>query len=554
MKAHRAVGTSLLLTRRKMIWSLIAGVTGLACRPNPTKQSSRHVGPSASSSPYHTPPLEDTSYNHRRPLDETGFWGPIIELPYIPIHATLIPDGTIVMWENGGYQRKKRDEGFALDPETGIDEPLPSAPHDIFCAGHTLDSLGRLVVFGGQDGEAQRGLPHTARLRMREGGTFTWDRLGFPRSIDNRRWYPTAVHLPDGRIVVLGGAIAPRNKGQKARINPIPVILNTNDTWDILWRAESLPSVDSWLYLQAGLDGNGHIWTFPDGGPMWSLDPARSIWSHGPLSETIENHSYRTDATYVTVVEPDDTVYLYLIGGNDPPTNAITRVNLSLPLAERTFVHVGRMTAPRRHPMACVLPTGEILIVGGTSGSGFNRETGAVLYAEVYDPHTGRSRRLASMDRARLYHSTLVYTTAGTVFVGGTGNPGPDERERHAEPNGQLFFPPHWYAGNYEALRPVITRLPPSARAGERITIGTEDATPLSHVALMACQSFTHSIDPNARVLLRPIIRRQTPSTVSITLPDNPALIPPRYYLLVLVRQDGTYSEGAPLLVEPSLR
>ena len=53
-----------------------------------------------------------------------------------------------------------------------------------------------------------------------------------------------------------------------------------------------------------------------------------------------------------------------------------------------------------------VLPTGEVLVTGGTSGTGFNDLTAAVHAAEIWNPATGIWTTLASNAVNRGYHAT----------------------------------------------------------------------------------------------------------------------------------------------------
>ena len=54
------------------------------------------------------------------------------------------------------------------------------------------------------------------------------------------------------------------------------------------------------------------------------------------------------------------------------------------------------MAFPRRQLNATVLPTGEVLVTSGSSGTGFNDNALAVHAAEIWNPNTGRWTVLAS--------------------------------------------------------------------------------------------------------------------------------------------------------------
>ena len=58
--------------------------------------------------------------------------------------------------------------------------------------------------------------------------------------------------------------------------------------------------------------------------------------------------------------------------------------------------HISACDAARRQLNATLLPTGDVLVTGGTSGSGFNDLVRAVRTAELWNPTTGKWTGLAS--------------------------------------------------------------------------------------------------------------------------------------------------------------
>src|SRR5205823_4531856 len=97
---------------------------------------------------------------------------------------------------------------------------------------------------------------------------------------------------------------------------------------------------------------------------------------------------------------------LLMIGGGNPPTATaeIIDLNASPPIWQWT----NSMKFARRQMNATILPDGKVLVTGGTSSSGFNDATLAVLAAELWDPASGQWTTLASMQVSRVYHSTAL--------------------------------------------------------------------------------------------------------------------------------------------------
>ena len=85
---------------------------------------------------------------------------------------------------------------------------------------------------------------------------------------------------------------------------------------------------------------------------------------------------------------------------------------------EPVVTEVAPMAFARKFQNAVMLPTGEVLIVGGnTSGLKFN-DTGAVLEAELWDPGTQSWTVLNAMSVPRTYHSIALLMTDGRATWG----------------------------------------------------------------------------------------------------------------------------------------
>ena len=84
---------------------------------------------------------------------------------------------------------------------------LPNPIVNIFCAGFTQLPDGRLMVVGGTETATENGMKH---VRIFTPGTYsdsgTW---AIVDSMADRRWYPTATVLSDGRILATSGSKYP---------------------------------------------------------------------------------------------------------------------------------------------------------------------------------------------------------------------------------------------------------------------------------------------------------------------------------------------------------
>src|SRR5262249_4788940 len=157
-------------------------------------------------------------------------------------------------------------------------------------------------------------------------------------------------------------------------------------------------------------------------------------------------------------------------GGSDPPTATAETIDLNA--ASPSWKFTSGMHFPRRQNNAVILPDGRVLIVGGSSGSGFDDSTHPVFPTEMWDPATGQFTVMASISVYRGYHSTALLLPDGRVLSAG-GNV--------AGPNAQIFSPPYLFAGS----QPTITAAPSSAGYGQSVFVGTPDAANIRQVTLL---------------------------------------------------------------------
>ena len=97
---------------------------------------------------------------------------------------------------------------------------------------------------------------------------------------------------------------------------------------------------------------------------------------------------------------------------------------IDLNKASPAWRQVQSMQYARRHLNATLLPTGEVLVTGGTSASGFNNPAGGVHAAELWNPETEKWTTLASNQVTRVYHSTSLLLLDGRVLHSGSGRRG----------------------------------------------------------------------------------------------------------------------------------
>ena len=129
----------------------------------------------------------------------------------VAIHATLMHTDEVLFFQyvEGAAGVDRTSYVATWNWRTGVLRQAPfSAPRDVFCAAHNVLPDGRVFVAGGHD-------PNTGKkqdaIGVVESDIYdpvarTWTRTA---PLGQKRWYPTNVGLPNGRVLVFGGTASP---------------------------------------------------------------------------------------------------------------------------------------------------------------------------------------------------------------------------------------------------------------------------------------------------------------------------------------------------------
>lgn len=432
----------------------------------------------------------------------TGVWSAPFAWPDVAVHLSLLPNGQIM-----SFGRTAGGVPYLWDPGSGGFTALPS-PSLLFCSGHTLLPNGRLFVAGGHISDGH-GLPNA---NIYDHATGAWT-ARTPMALG--RWYPTAVAMGNGEVVVTGGTDQAGNTVQ------IPEVWKPTGGWRSLTSAPmSLP-----YYPRAFLAPNGQMFYAGEMQQTRYLNTAgNGSWSF-VANRVVANRDYGSAVMY----QPGKILY---VGGGDPPTSSAEVIDLTV--ASPSWRLTGSMASPRRQTNATLLPNGHVLVTGGSSASGFSTTSGGVHTAEVWNPQTETWTTLASNTITRVYHGTALLLPDGRVLHTGSGDAGgvPDEF------NAEVFSPPYLFAGP----RPVITSAPASVNYGQNFNVGTPTPSTVARVSFVRLMSTTHAFDMNQRYLTMPFTRQAT--TLSIKVPASSARnrVPPGHYMMFLLDAAGVPS------------
>jgi len=471
------------------------------------------------------------------PEANTGQWGSPVDWDIVPLHMTLLPTGKILAWgkyEADGTMARPR----LWDPAAGLPTTAITVAPDttVFCGGHTLMADGRVMVAGGHKSD-DRGLDET---NIFDPVTESWV-PGLARMAQGR-WYPSVTTLPDGRMVTIAG----RDSNS--------VVVQVPEIWES----------DGWVQLPGAnlkLPYYPRMFVAPNGKLFYAGEAVKARWLDVDVvttkgrgrwtTSTGLTHLWGFNRDYGSAVMYETGKIIFMGGGGNPVTSVTdprssvpteTAETIDLNVSGPAWHSTGSMNHGRRHLNATVLPDGEVLVTGGTSGGGFNDLSAAVHAAELWDPKTGVWTELAANSIDRAYHSVSLLLPDGTVLHGASGDPNalgtttPFPQQK----NHEIFSPPYLFRG----VRPTIGGLSKSAVSyGEIFTVTTPNAAQVTEVRWIRLGSVTHAFDTSQRANSLKFSRGS--GTVRVTAPATSGEAPPGYYQLFILNRNHVPSNGS---------
>ncbi len=429
-----------------------------------------------------------------------GRWVPIPNVPLAPWSAALLPTGKVLLFQSGS--------GMVLfDPRTRGFGPRISARTNLFCAGLALLGDGRLVAAGGHEGTTTAGkFLGAATAEVFDPWSERWSQL--PDMRGGPRWYPTAVTLPDGRVLVASGT-------DRGRINDAVEILDPmSGEWEIVGHLR-IP-----MYSWPIVDRSGVTFFGPDR-VVWRFEIAEGSYRALGRSEL-------SPASGVGVLFDAPAARALAVGRGPDGTAA----EVFEPATG--WKRIASTRHPRVHANAALLPDGSVIVVGGHPPTGAEEDEATVkpglpLPAETFDERTGEWQELERAYFGHGYHSVAVLLPDGSVLVGGP------KREL------EIYLP--WYMA---VARPAILDAAAEAVPGTSLRIRVKADPAVRRAVAIRISSVTHSLDTDRRAV--PLEDVRPGDVVTARIPAGPHVIP-GYYLLFVVDARGVPSEGRMLRI-----
>jgi hypothetical protein len=504
-----------------------------------------------------TPKIQNNNDNNnngrRASAQSDGSWDSPVNQPLqtTTVHAALIGGGK-VLWIMGSGSKSNVDGPYyhGIWNPNGSFGSTNTLSDDLFCCGMATLANGNVLLAGGtldNDDQTLNGKWH--------GGKFAYEANFSSGSIGNRtemaagRWYPTCVTLPDGKVFVVQGVdeygcrnmlvefYDPGPKSWQIKLDPAGSGNYCVGSCATAYYPEAgspcygpgiAPSLS--LYprmhlMPSGLIASVGYWTTDR---VYDPNTFRWVWSG---NTTIQ----RTwGASVLCPLQNVDTEKgkILVCGGSrslDPATNTaeIAEPSGTFGLTRRS---VQSMQYARRYVGPVILPTGQIVIFGGSSR--LNGGESPVLYPEMFDPVSETWTVWPAATVPRMYHQVSLLLHDGRVWTAGTWLAKADEVRV------EIFNP--WYVSE---TRPTISGDPTGGAYGGTITIPTPNASDITKVSLVKVSATTHHYNTDQRLIWLQI-ESKTPLTVTVKAPINNKLAPPGYYLIHVLNSAGVPSVG----------
>jgi hypothetical protein len=472
----------------------------------------------------------------------TGVFGPVVTWPIIPLHAGLLPDGRVINYGtdtsgNQGAQFIYDVWNPALGTGTNSHSVLSNTTStDIFCSGLSLMLNGNVLITGGDlTVSGQRNMANNLTTTF----TPSTNTIAAGTPMNFPRWYPSVISLPDGRKAVFGGwqnTVPPAPPNNPVIPASTPEVYDpTTQVWTALGGASSDAAFGgttysgNWYYPRCYVASGGSLFSLGADGTTYTVSTA-GTGSITQLATTVPGGSN------ILPTIPFAPGKLLSVRSNQ-----VFVVDYSQP-SNPIVTQTDNIDQYRYYASGTIMADGKVLVNGGSTVP--NQLTGVAYQVEIWDPATGHWTAGASAAEPRLYHSNALLLTDASVLTGGGGAPGP-----LTNLNAEIYYPPYLYTSSGQpAVRPTITSVASTTvvpGATLSVTVGATDQ--ISRLTFVRTGSATH--DNNLEQRFINLSFQQSGQQLTATLPSDPTVLVPGYYLLFAFNSAGVPSTAQVIFV-----
>jgi len=392
------------------------------------------------------------------------------------------------------------------------------------------------------------GSTYGVRLYTPDGSDGVWGTNDWQENVNEvtlleGRWYPSAMVMANGSVLVLGGEI-----GSNSAPTPSCEILPPP--------AGGYAKYLDWLDRTDPDNLYPFMFVLPSGGIFVvyyneariidekTFDTVKTLPNMpGSVVNFLAGRTYPLEGTGVMLPQfppYSDPVTVLVCGGSaNGAAYAIDNCVSTQPEVAAPEWTIERMPSQRVLSCICALPDGTYLILNGAKEgvAGFGLAQDPNYNAVLYDPSKPVNQRMSIMATtivARLYHSEAILLPDGRVLVSGSN---PEDGVHPEEYRVEVFNPPYALTAaaapsftinnkdwTYGGAIPITANIPSGA-------FGTVKAS------MMAAVSSTHGNSMGQRTLFLTITCGGAPATAACTLtaPPSAHVAPPGWYQIFVL-------------------
>ena len=460
----------------------------------------------------------------------TARWSEVKTLPLIPVAAANLSNGKVLMWSSYSrfdfYGDGKKTATALYDPitDTASERVVQHTRHDMFCPGIANLPDGRILVSGGSS---------HSETSIYNPETDSWEAAA---DMNVGRGYHSNVTLSDGGVFTLGGSWTGGVGDKSAEVF-------RDDSWQRLDGIEASDSIVT-SDFRGLFRGDNHMWLFAwEDGQIFQAGPSKTMhWIDTNGDGSVQSAGLRgsdDDSMNGNAVMFDVGKILTVGGSLDYDTSAASAnthvIDITSGTAQaRTVESIKR---ERVFHNSVVLPSGEVIVIGGHDFARAFSDRGSVLVPELFDPQTETWVDLPAMQIPRNYHSVALLLPDGRVMSGGGGLC--DDCDTN-HPDVEILTPPYLLNENQVLKqRPQIFSAPDTSAYGETIAVSATDS--ITEFVLMRSSNSTHSVNNGQRRI--PLLSNSTGiDSFDVRIPANSGIAPPGPYMLFGLDETGTPS------------
>jgi hypothetical protein len=477
--------------------------------------------------------------------DVKGQWSTLnYSMTINPIHVALMNNGKILVVTGSGncppsqsgcptgapFGGSNHSGAVVVDPVAKSVTQL-SLSYDMFCNSMTALADGRIMINGGT--VAYDPFHGSQKSSLFDPTTNSFTTV---QNMAHGRWYPTVTLLSDGRVMTFSG------QDENAGTNSTVEIYTVGSGWSSAVSAGWTPP----LYPRMHLLPSGKVFYSGPSSTSYYFNPSNQSWSTVASTKLGATRTYGSSVLLPLTPSNNYDPKVLILGGGSSATSTTELIDLGS--GSPSWSWGPDMSQPRIEMDAVILPTGDVLALGGSAND--EDASTASLNADLYDPGSNSFSSAGANSYPRLYHSVALLLPDATVWIAGS-NPSRGNYESHME----SYRPAYLYTrdGNNNvvaATRPSISSAPSNIAWGGQFSVSTPDAANISKVVLVRPGSSTHSFDMDQRLVGMSFTAGS--GSLTVTGPPNSKIAPPGYYMLFLINNNGVPSVAEFVLLSSS--